>query len=247
MTEKRTFSIEMEVPYYFVNFTGDIRLSALVDMMLLTSEKQLHQADADSTEMVKNNGLGWVVVQYHMDVKKMPRLGQKLKITTQATSYNKYFFYRDFWVDDEDGNRMVEATSAFVLIDIKARKIVSAADRLEDKFGAEETTKLVRFPRVKVPDEFDFEQAQHIGYYNIDVNKHVNNSYYFDWMVDTLDMDFISSHSLKSMDIKYDKELNMASDPVSYAKLDNTNNKSIHWIKNGDILNVVAQFEWNDK
>ncbi|GEO78439.1 acyl-[acyl-carrier-protein] thioesterase [Companilactobacillus mindensis] len=247
MTEKRTFSIEMEVPYYFVNFTGDIRLSALVDMMLLTSEKQLHQADADSTEMVKNNGLGWVVVQYHMDVKKMPRLGQKLKITTQATSYNKYFFYRDFWVDDEDGNRMVEATSAFVLIDIKARKIVSAADRLEDKFGAEETTKLVRFPRVKVPDEFDFEQAQHIGYYNIDVNKHVNNSYYFDWMVDTLDMDFISSHSLKSMDIKYDKELNMASDPVSYAKLDNTNNKSIHWIKNGDVLNVVAQFEWNDK
>lgn len=247
MTEKRTFSIEMEVPYYFVNFTGDIRLSALVDMMLLTSEKQLHQADADSTEMVKNNGLGWVVVQYHMDVKKMPRLGQKLKITTQATSYNKYFFYRDFWVDDEDGNRMVEATSAFVLIDIKARKIVSAADRLEDKFGAEETTKLVRFPRVKVPDEFDFEQAQHIGYYNIDVNKHVNNSYYFDWMVDTLDMDFISSHSLKSMDIKYDKELNMASDPVSYAKLDNTNNKSIHWIKNGEVLNVVAQFEWNDK
>ena len=247
MTEKRTFSIEMEVPYYFVNFTGDIRLSALVDMMLLTSEKQLHQADADSTEMVKNNGLGWVVVQYHMDVKKMPRLGQKLKITTQATSYNKYFFYRDFWVDDEDGNRMVEATSAFVLIDIKARKIVSAADRLEDKFGAEETTKLVRFPRVKVPDEFDFEQAQHIGYYNIDVNKHVNNSYYFDWMVDTLDMDFISSHSLKSMDIKYDKELNMASDPVSYAKLDNTNNKSIHWIKNGDVLNVAAQFEWNDK
>ena len=247
MTEKRTFSIEMEVPYYFVNFTGDIRLSALVDMMLLTSEKQLHQADADSTEMVKNNGLGWVVVQYHMDVKKMPRLGQKLKITTQATSYNKYFFYRDFWGDDEDGNRMVEATSAFVLIDIKARKIVSAADRLEDKFGAEETTKLVRFPRVKVPDEFDFEQAQHIGYYNIDVNKHVNNSYYFDWMVDTLDMDFISSHSLKSMDIKYDKELNMASDPVSYAKLDNTNNKSIHWIKNGDVLNVAAQFEWNDK
>lgn len=247
MTEKRTFSIEMEVPYYFVNFTGDIRLSALVDMMLLTSEKQLHQADADSSEMVKNNGLGWVVVQYHMDIKQMPKLGQKLKITTQATSYNKYFFYRDFWVEDEAGNRMVEATSAFVLIDIKERKIVSAADRLEDKFGAEETTKLVRFPRVKVPADYDFEQAQHIGYYNIDVNKHVNNSYYFDWMVDTLDMDFIGSHSLKSMDIKYDKELNMASDPIAYAKLDNTNNKSIHWIKNGDVLNVIAQFEWNDK
>jgi len=247
VTEKRTFSIEMEVPYYFVNFTGDIRLSALVDMMLLTSEKQLHQADADSSEMVKNNGLGWVVVQYHMDIKEMPKLGQNLKISTQATSYNIYFFYRDFWVEDEAGNRMVTAQSAFVLIDIKERKIVGAADRLEDKFGAEEINKIQRFNRVKVPEEYDFKQAQHIGYYNIDVNKHVNNSYYFDWMVDTLDMDYIADHHIKSMDIKYDKELNMNSDPVAYAQLDNTNDKSIHWIKNGDVLNVVAQFEWESK
>ena len=247
MTEKRTFSIEMEVPYYFVNFTGDIRLSSLIDMMLLTSEKQLHEADADSSEMVKNNGLGWVVVQYHMDVKQMPKLGQKLKISTQATSYNKYFFYRDFWIDDEQGNRIVTAQSAFVLIDIKERKIVSATDRLEDKFGAEEINKIQRFNRVKVPDDYDFKQEQHIGYYNIDVNKHVNNSYYFDWMVDTLDMDYIATHRIKSMDIKYDKELNTRSVPVAYAKLDNTNNKSIHWIKNGDVLNVVAQLEWESK
>src|SRR5699024_10060765 len=178
---------------------------------------------------------------------KMPRLGQKIKVTTQATSYNKYFFYRDFWIDDEEGNRMVSATSAFVLIDINQRKIVSAADRLDDLFGAVETTKLKRFNRIKVPDDFDFQQQQHIGYYNIDVNKHVNNSYYFDWMVDTLDIDFIGSHQLTSMDIKYDKELNIKSQPIAYAKLDNTNNKSIHWIKNGDVLNVVAQFNWKNK
>ena len=247
MAEKQTFSLEMEVPYYFVNFTGDMRLSTLIDVMLLASEKQLHQADADSSEMVKNNGLGWVVVQYHMDIKHMPRLGQKLKVTTQATTYNKYFFYRNFWIDDEDGNRMVEAKSAFVLIDIKERKIVSATDRLEDKLGAEETNKLERFSRLRVPDDYDFKQDQHIGYYNIDVNKHVNNSYYFDWMVDTLDIDFIANHRLTSMDIKYEKELNMDSQPVAYAKLDNTNNKSIHWIKNGDVLNVVAEFGWEDK
>ncbi|CAJ1194132.1 acyl-ACP thioesterase [Companilactobacillus crustorum] len=247
MANDRNYTLEMEVPYYFVNFTGDIRLSALVDMMLLTSEKQLHQSNVDSTEMVKDNGLGWVVVQYHMDIDKMPRLGQKLKITTQATSYNKYFFYRDFWVDDEKDNRMVTAQSSFVLIDIKERKMVSVSDRLDDKFGAEETSKLRRFKRLRVPEEYDFKQPQHIGYYNIDVNKHVNNSYYFDWMVDTLDLDYIAHHQIKSIDIKYEKELNMQSDPLSYVKVDNTNNKSIHWIKNGDVLNVIAEFEWENK
>lgn len=244
---KETFSIETEVPYYFVNFTGDIRLSALIDIMLLTSEKQLHQADVDSTEMVENNGLGWVVVQYHLDILQMPTLGQKLKVTTQATSYNKYFFYRNFWVEDLDGNVLAKAQSAFVLIDIKERKIVGAADRLDNKFGAEEVNRIQRFNRIKIPDDYDFKQPQHIGYYNIDVNKHVNNSYYFDWMIDTLDTDFIASHRIKSMDIKYEKELNLDSQPVAYAKFDNTNNKSIHWIKDGDVLNVTAQFEWKDK
>ena len=244
---KETFSIETEVPYYFVNFTGDIRLSALIDIMLLTSEKQLHQADVDSTEMVENNGLGWVVVQYHLDILQMPTLGQKLKVTTQATSYNKYFFYRNFWVEDLDGNVLAKAQSAFVLIDIKERKIVGAADRLDNKFGAEEVNRIQRFNRIKIPDNYDFKQPQHIGYYNIDVNKHVNNSYYFDWMIDTLDTDFIASHRIKSIDIKYEKELNLDSQPVAYAKFDNANNKSIHWIKDGDVLNVTAQFEWEDK
>ena len=244
---KETFSIETEVPYYFVNFTGDIRLSALIDIMLLTSEKQLHQADVDSTEMVENNGLGWVVVQYHLDILQMPTLGQKLKVTTQATSYNKYFFYRNFWVEDLDGNVLAKAQSAFVLIDIKERKIVGAADRLDNKFGAEEVNRIQRFNRIKIPDDYDFKQPQHIGYYNIDVNKHVNNSYYFDWMIDTLDTNFIANHRIKSMDIKYEKELNLDSQPVAYAKFDNTNNKSIHWIKDGEVLNVTAQFEWEDK
>ncbi|GEO57993.1 acyl-[acyl-carrier-protein] thioesterase [Companilactobacillus bobalius] len=247
MTDRETYSMEVEVPYYFANFTGDIRLSALIDIMLLTSEKQLHQADADSTEMVMNNGLGWVVVQYHMDINQMPRLGQKLKVTTQATSYNKYFFYRDFWIEDMDGNVMVKAQSAFVLIDIKERKIVSAADRLENKFGAEEVNRIQRFARLRVPEDYDFKQPQHIGYYNIDVNKHVNNSYYFDWMVDTLDTDYIASHHLKSMDIKYEKELNLESEPLSFAKVDSENHTSTHWIKNGDTLNVIAQLGWEDK
>jgi len=62
-----------------------------------------------------------------------------------------------------------------------------------------------------------------------------------------MNVDFIATHRIKSMDIKYEKELNTDSKPVVYEKYDNTNNKSIHWIKNGDVLNVIAQFEWEDK
>lgn len=243
---EQIYSQEIEFPFYFANLTGDMRLSSLVDAMLLISEKQLHESDSDSSEMVQR-GLGWVVVQYHMDIKKMPTLGQKLKVSTRATSYNKYFFYRDFWIDDLDGNRMVDLSSAFVIIDVKARKMVSAAEKLTDVFGAEEITKIKRFARLREPKDYDIKKGQHIGYYNIDVNRHVNNSYYFDWMVDSLGIEFVEKHRAKSMDIKYDKELNIHSEPEVYAKIDSDNLVTTHWIKSDGELNAVAQITWEEK
>ncbi|WP_125707148.1 acyl-[acyl-carrier-protein] thioesterase [Companilactobacillus zhongbaensis] len=243
-TQAEIYTEDAVFPFYLSNFTGDIKISALLDVMLLASENQLKQKNADSVSMVER-GLGWVVTQYHLDIKKMPAVGEKVKVSTRATSYNKFFFYRDFWIDDEAGNRMVTLESAFVIIDIKERKIVSAADNLKDLFGSQETNKIKRFARLREPKEFDTKDPQHIGYYNIDVNRHVNNTYYFDWMIDSLDIEFIASHRIKSMDIKYEKELNMHSHPEVFSKLDGLN--STHWIKNGDELNVIAKFEWEHK
>ncbi|AKP66953.1 acyl-[acyl-carrier-protein] thioesterase [Companilactobacillus ginsenosidimutans] len=238
------YTEESAFPFYLSNFTGDIKISALLDVMLLASENQLKQKNADSVSMVKR-GLGWVVTQYHMDIDKMPEVGQKLQVSTRATSYNKFFFYRDFWIDDMDGNRMVTLESAFVIIDINKRKIVSAADNLQDMFGSRQTNKIKRFARLKAPDAFDSKNPQHIGYYNIDVNRHVNNTYYFDWMVDSLDIEFIATHRIKSMDIKYEKELKLESEPEVFVKQDDLT--TTHWIENGDELNVIAKFVWENK
>ncbi|KRL66443.1 acyl-[acyl-carrier-protein] thioesterase [Companilactobacillus versmoldensis] len=238
------FTEDAVFPFYLSNFTGDIKISALLDVMLLASEDQLKQEDADSVSMV-DHGLGWVVTQYHMDIDKMPEVGQKLKVSTRATSYNKFFFYRYFWIDDLDGNRLVTLQSAFVLIDIKERKIVSAAYNLKYMFGSQATNKIKLFARLKEPTEYDAKSIQHIGYYNIDVNRHVNNTYYFDWMVDSLDIDFIAEHRIKSMDIKYDKELNLHSKPEMYVKTDDL--MTTHWIRNDDKLNAIAQIYWENK
>ncbi|MCH4010261.1 acyl-[acyl-carrier-protein] thioesterase [Companilactobacillus sp.] len=243
-SKAEVYSEDAVFPFYLSNFTGDIKTSALLDIMLLASENQLKQADADSVSMVER-GLGWVVTQYHLDIKTMPKVGQPLKVSTRATSYNKFFYYRDFWIDDVDGNRMVTLESAFVIIDIKKRKIVSASDSLGSMFGSEETNSIKRFARLREPKEFDNQRFQHIGYYNIDVNRHVNNTYYFDWMVDSLDIEFIATHRIKTMDIKYEKELNTQSKPEIYSKMDGLT--STHWIKNGDQLNVVAKFTWVEK
>ncbi|MBA1393196.1 hypothetical protein EQ500_04825, partial [Lactobacillus sp. XV13L] len=87
------------VPFYNTNATGNMNISALLNEMLLVSEHQLHAAQIDSQQMVER-GIGWVVTKYHLEVQRMPRLNDQIKIITQADSYNKFFCYRSFRVLD---------------------------------------------------------------------------------------------------------------------------------------------------
>ncbi|WP_129045309.1 acyl-[acyl-carrier-protein] thioesterase [Companilactobacillus metriopterae] len=246
MTEV-VYTEEIVPPFYAFDFAGNMKISSLIDTMILASEHQLHAGNAGSDDMVEK-GFGWVVVQYHMDIIKMPQKDQKLVVSTQAESYNKFFLYRNFWIDDEEGNRLVTLESSFVILDINQRKIISAAESLDNFFGAEQTSKIKRFARLpKVSkDESDNNRDQHIGYYNIDINGHVNNSYYFDWMLDSLDMEFLSSHQVGSVDIKYEKELDIDSTPTVYSTYNPEDMTSIHWIESDNQENVIAKISWED-
>lgn len=230
------------VPFFFSNSNGEMSLSALLNTVLLVSENQLVKLHLDGESMLKS-GLGWVVTQYHIDIIKMPKINEQIKISTQAKSYNKFFCYRDFWIKDMDDNELVKIESIFVLIDIKNRSIAQVQEDQMKELGSEKVSRPEKFPRVRKTDFTDNKKDIHIGYYNIDINQHVNNSYYFDWILDNMDIDFLKKHSIKTLDIKYEQELTYGDTPSSYMTLED--NISHHRIQNNDKSNMEAIIEWN--
>ena len=67
----------------------------------------------------------------------------------EADSYNKYFCYREFGIDDMDDNPLVRMHTIFVLMDFKNRKISQIVPELIIPFGATETPKVKRYKNVK--------------------------------------------------------------------------------------------------
>lgn len=240
------YSEEMVIPFFFSNANGEVSLASLIDMVLYVSEKQLVQYKLDG-QHVAEKGYGWVVTQYHMDIERMPLVNENIKISTQAKSFNKFFCYRDFWIEDMQGNKIVSINSIFVIIDLKARKMIKVPAEIFEPLGSVEISGMEKFPRIKKEKEFTKEDKVHIGYYNIDLNQHVNNSYYFDWMTDSLDFEFLNSHKLKSVDIKYEHELAYGDNPVVQCKIIQDENEIIetrHSIKNAEDRNAEAIMKW---
>lgn len=239
----KKYSEQHRVVYYDTDLTGRLNVGKLGDILMLVSNDQSNDLGV-SLQNMKKAGLGWVVTQHVLTVDRMPRVGEELTITTQATSYNRYFCYRDFFVQDQSGKQVAKMHSVFVMMDLKQRKMVRLVDEFINPYSADYTTKIERLPQPQMQGEVTEhnERTYRVRYTDIDINRHVNNIHYIDWMVDALDKDFLSQHDLVSLNIVYKKEV--AYGDTIHSQVAKNGLVTYHEIINDDAISCVAECHW---
>ncbi|GHV98199.1 acyl-ACP thioesterase [Lactobacillus nasalidis] len=197
---------EYRLEYADCGETGHLKLPRMIDLMMETSEGQL--ADTlGGTAAMQERGLGWVVTQYEFEFADLPAAGQKIRIWTEAVGYNRFLSYRDFGIEDENGHQLVNARSQWVLFDLKKRRLLPSSEEIMADLKAPVLEKMPRFKRLRARDDYEDEKVYRAYYYDLDMNHHVNNSHYLDWVIDTLPRDFLNSHEPKELAIKFEKEI----------------------------------------
>ncbi|WP_051912685.1 acyl-[acyl-carrier-protein] thioesterase [Carnobacterium funditum] len=245
--KNQIFEREHQINYYECDANKQLTISMLVNVMMQVSGEQSHELGVGDEELAKK-GLAWIVLQYAVDIKHIPTAHQKIKITTQALSYNKLFCYREFHVYDETGTLCVTAKSTFALLNFEKRKMVRIQEETVAPFQAPFSKKLVRTPKPeKVVEEQFTENEYRVRYLDIDTNLHVNNSKYLDWAIDTLDYDFLTTHKLTHLNIKFEKEVyygNQINSQMSLFENEEGEIISAHRIMTGDVVNSEASMTW---
>ena len=162
MVAKR-YNEKHRVVFYETDVTKNMNIGMLVDLMMLASENQSEQLGI-GTDKVNGLGYGWVITQHVLEIERLPKVNEEVKIWTEADSYNKYFCYREFGIDDLDDNPLVRMHTIFVLMDFKNRKISQIVPELIIPFGATETPKVKRYKNVK---KINIQYKQEITYGDI--------------------------------------------------------------------------------
>ena len=90
--------------------------------------------------------------------------------------------------------------------------------------------------------EESIDRDYHVRYFDIDMNGHVNNSKYLDWMYDVLGYEFLKTHEPLRMTLKYVKEVSSGGQITSSYQLDQL--ISYHQITSNGYLNAQAMIEW---
>ncbi|WP_054745516.1 acyl-ACP thioesterase domain-containing protein [Amylolactobacillus amylophilus] len=96
------FEQTAKLSYFDVDALNQIKLSVLIDLLLKVSSYQLDTMGVGTNNLAREN-LGWVVTQYHMEIKRLPQLDEEIILGTQPTGYNRFFLLQRFLGEDPGG------------------------------------------------------------------------------------------------------------------------------------------------
>lgn len=243
----KIYEKEHQIKYYECDTTQKMTISMLLNVMLHVSGEQSYLLGVGD-RVLAEKGLTWIILQYEVKIERMPVFYESIKITTQATSYNKLFCYRSFKVYDTQGNLCVTVNSTFALMDVQERKMVRVPAEIVAPYETDFSKKLIRTPKPeKVNEEKKTSKDYQVRYLDIDSNRHVNNSKYIEWAMDTLDLEFLTTHEIETMTIKFEKEVHygqLIHSEISSMKNQDEATITAHRISTENVTNFEASIVW---
>ncbi len=237
----KLYQEKFNIPFEMADVNGNLKLPQFLSKMLDVSERQSEDLGRSDHYLLDAYRLVWVVTDYHFLIHTLPRFNQEITIQTEAVSYNKIMCYREFRVLDEEGELMIEVKSYFALMDFRNRKIVAVPDDLVLPYGSEKVKKIDRggqYEELHQPQSLTY----HVRYFDIDMNGHVNNSKYLNWMYEVMGYDFLKSHQPKQISLRYNREISPSGDVLSEYEIKGLSSQ--HQITSDGQLNAQARIEW---
>lgn len=180
--------------------------SSILDVFQDVAGVNAEQVPGMTWKELSDVGLFWVVTRIKYEVVETPALHEQVIARTWPLAPTRLGFQRDYTMRKLDGSLLVKCSSDWILMDYKTRSFASARDFYNgpDDFSEEKVfdKKLRKIKTFEPEDEgtqFD------VSFVDIDINGHVNNSKYPNFVLNALNL--AEGETIKTFQIDYRHEL----------------------------------------
>ncbi len=181
-------------------------------------------------EALGQEGKTWMLTRLLVTVDKPPRYGDTVTISTWPTGVEKLFALRDFKASDERGATLALGTSSWCVVDLAARRIVRPAERLTAYSSNPRAIDraLGKIEPIRRPTPFI--KNLDVRFRDIDVNRHVNNVSFIEWMCEAIPYDILSESFCRELEINFLKEAFYGDTILSFAAPLAENGRAFHHV-----------------
>ena len=176
------------------------------------------------------HNLGWFLLKYRIELSQYPQNINYIEIETESRGANRLFAYRDFDIYTPDNNLIGRVASCWGLVDMSTKSMV-APQIINPEFESfEKRDTDLKFYKIQLPKDFDYEKIYEVRYDDLDLNHHANNSNYISWALETLPYDFRNNNTVSNIDILLKNDTTAGETIIAQTKINDF--QTIHVIKN---------------
>lgn len=193
-----------EVTALHADCFGRCKPSSLLRFAQDAAGEHCLQLGTDWDSMAKHNYF-WAVIRQRMEVSRLPRTGETVTVKTWPMATTRVAYPRATEGFDAEGNSLFKVISLWVIVDISSRGMVlpgkSGIGVAGTSFGTE-----LKVPAGLPAGDLSGHCLRTVSFSDLDVNRHMNNARYLDWLCDLKPACFHEAHPLKAVTICYMSE-----------------------------------------
>jgi len=136
-------------------------------------------------------------------LKETPKWQDIIEIKTYATDISGYFAYRNFEIIKEE--KIIGNSTFLWLIKDKIKNRLIKSENFIKKFPINHIERFFDL-KEKIPEiseKKDTGEKIKVKYSDIDINNHVNNAKYLQWVIDSVDKNILIGKCLKEIEINF--------------------------------------------
>jgi medium-chain acyl-[acyl-carrier-protein] hydrolase len=235
------------VRVFEIDAHGTLSVRSLCDYLQEAAGNHARDLGA-GVDALRDRGLTWVLSRIRVRITRLPGAGERLEIRTWHSGLDRLFSLRDFSLLDAGEKPIVTAVSAWVMLDLRARRPVRPAT----EFTPPDTSGIPRVFAAELDKLPGCEGAREgtrisVRWSDLDVNRHVNNSRYAEWVAEGASSVLRDGEKLAALDLDYlaetlypdSVEVRSRRETSGSRRVDHTNERA-----SDNVETVRARTEW---
>ena len=197
LTHERTYLLDATD----VNSADRLKNSRLLAIMQEIAGEHSALLGADREELEQKQ-LFWAVIRHRVQITRLPKSAETIRVCTWPMPTTRTAFPRATVAYDAEGRELFRGISLWILMDMSTRAMV-----LPGKSGVEVAGSLqgneLSLPGSLLPQKLENCECRTVRFSDLDINAHMNNCRYLEWVDDLLSADFHRANAPKELLVCY--------------------------------------------
>ncbi|WP_229720493.1 acyl-[acyl-carrier-protein] thioesterase [Winogradskyella helgolandensis] len=232
MASHNYFDKQFELRYFEMNELGLATPAIMLALLEETAADHCYSIDHSLFDLFKEN-IGWVLFSGVLQMDRYPNYKEKITIRTWLSSYSSIKGYRENLIFDENENIIGRAKGLWVFFDIEKRRPTPIYEDIKEKWSyCNETSIAINIKKkINAVEYADYLGKFKVNRFDTDMNKHVNNIRYLQWVIESIPEEIVNTHFLHVIDGRFIAEAQFGDNVLSLTKELETKNTFQHTIK----------------